>query len=338
MLSYEDVARAIKSRSLATAYLLSGEESHFIDKLGELFVGLIPEEERDFNLSLFYGNDRELTLSSIISEAMRFPMMGERLVVIVKDAQQLRGIEDIAPYLPRLPETSCLVLLYRKKVDKRRALYKAFEALGTHYESQPLPEGKLPSFIQSSGRARRLDIPMPVAQLIAEHTGNDLEKILSEIDKLSIVLGETGQTVTPELVEEHIGISKEYNNFELKDAIIRRDAPRAFKIAYHFAGNERAYPIQATLPLLFGYFAQLMAVYYLPDRSDVGIARGLGLSPYIAKELALGARHYSAKEVFGIIRQIRLADAASKGVDSGLSGGEILKELIAYILPPHASQ
>lgn len=331
MLTYEDIARAIKEQSLAPAYLLSGEEPLFIDKLCDAFLTLIPEEEQEFNLSVLYGNDKELTVGAIVNEMMRFPMLLGRILVLVKDAQQVKGIEELAPYLERLPDSTCLVLAYRKKVDKRKALYKAFDALGTYYESTPLPEGRIPSFIQSSAKVKRLEVSTQVAHLIAEHTGNDLEKILGELDKLSLVLGATGGEVTASLVEEHIGISKEYNNFELKDAVVRRDAGKAFKIAYYFASNERANPIQATLPLLFNFFAQLLAVYYLPDRSEGNISRQLSISPYVAKELALGAQRYTAGGVFSIIRQIRLADAASKGVDSNLSGGEILKELLVFI-------
>lgn len=333
MLTYEDIARAIRARSTSPAYLLWGEEPLFVDKLADAFAhGLIPEGERELNQTILNGNDRDTDVAAIISEAMRFPMMGDKLLVLVREAQQVRDLEQLAPYIGQLPASTCLVLCYKKKVDKRLALYKAFEALGTLYESSRIADTRVPDFIIKSFAARHLQIDAHTAHVMADHTGNDLEKILSEVDKLSIVLGERGGVVTPELVEAHIGISKEYNNSELLKALILRDAPRAYRIAYYFAANERAYPIQATLPILFGYFSQLMGVYYLPEISERSVASQLGIAPYRARDYITGARHYAAGKVFQIIRQIRLADASSKGVDSSLSGGEILKELIAFIL------
>ncbi len=333
MLSYEDVARQIQSHQLQRAYLLWGEEPLFVDKLADLFAGhVVAPEERDLNQTILYGHDKEITPQLIASEAMRFPMMGSRVLVVVREAQQVRNLEAIAPYISQLPETTCLVLCYKKKIDKRKALYKAFEALGTHYESARLSDSKVPDFITRSLAARRMQIAPRTAMLMAEHTGSDLEKILGEIEKLSIVLGERGGEVTPELIETHIGISREYNNFELLDALIERDASKAFRIAQFFASNERSYPIQMTLPLLFNYFSQLMAVYYLQDKSDRGISAQLGIAPFVARSYARGVQKYSATAVFGIVRQIRLADASSKGIEANLSGGEILRQLLAYIL------
>lgn len=334
MLTYEQVVQAITAGKPNSAYLLWGEEPLFIDRLAELFATrVVPDSERDLNQTILYGNDKDVDVATIISEALRFPMMGERILVLVRDAHQVRGIEGIAPYLPKLPETTCLVLCYKKKVDKRRQLYAAFDKLGSVYESQHIRDAQVPSFITSSLSARHVQIDQHTAQLMAEHTGNDLEKILGEVDKLSIVLGERGGTVTPELIEEYIGISKEYNNFELLNALIQRDAPRAFRIAHYFAANEKNFPIQMTLPILFRYFSLLMGVYYAPDRSERGVAAQLGLpSPYAARDYIAGAQRYTASGVFSIIRQLRMADAASKGVDANIPSGEILRELVASIL------
>lgn len=333
MLSYEEIARQIQSNQLHRAYLLWGEEPLFIDKLSDLFVDrIVSHQEQDLNQTILYGHDKEVTTQLIISEAMRFPMLGDRVLVVVREAQQIRNIEAIAPYMSQLPETTCLVLCYKKKIDKRKALYKVFEVLGSHYESTRLSDSKVPDFIVRSLAAKGMQISPRTAMLMSEHTGNDLEKILGEIDKLSIIMREEGGEVTPELIEEHIGISKEYNNFELLDALIDRDAPKVFRIAKYFAANERTYPIQMTLPLLFNYFAQLMAVYYLQDKSERGISTQLGLSPFVARSYARGVQRYSATAVFGIVRQIRMADASSKGIEANTSGGEILRELLAYIL------
>lgn len=333
MLTYEDIVKEIQTHQTRSAYLLWGEEPLFVDKLAEQFsTTLIKPEERDLNQSILYGHDKEVTLSVIVSEAMRYPMMGERVLVLVREAQQVKDIEDLAPYLTQLPSSTCLVLCYKKKIDKRKGLYKAFDALGSHYESLRIRDTQIPDFIVKSFRAKRMNIDVRTAQVMADHTGNDLEKILSEVDKLSIVLGASGGMVTPELVEEHIGISREFNTFELMNALAERQAEPSFRIANYFAANERTYPIQMILPILFNFFSHLMAVYYLPDRSERTIASQLGVSPYVARSYAQAGGKYSASSVFGIIRQIRMADAFSKGIDSNLPGGEILRELVAYIL------
>lgn len=332
MLTYDTIAGEIASHALRSAYLLSGEEPYFIDKLTDLFMGLVPEEEQDFNLTVLYGNERTTDLATITSDAMRFPMMGERHVVIIKEAHQVGDLDKIAMLLPDLPETTCLVLAYKRKADKRKGLYKAFDTLDAVYESNPISERDVPRFITTALRAKQLEIDAYTAQLMAEHTGGDLEKIMGEVEKLSIILGGRGAKVTAEIIEEHIGISREYNNFELLRALIHRDVAKAYRIAYHFAGNERNYPIQMTLPILFNYFSQLMGAYYLPQKDERSLATNLGISPYMARDYAEGMRMYTATQTYAIIRQIRLADAYSKGVDSYLSGGEILKELVSYIL------
>ncbi|KGN83693.1 DNA polymerase III subunit delta [Porphyromonas sp. COT-290 OH860] len=331
MPTYEDIVRKIKKKSLASAYMLWGEEPLFIDKLAEVFASeLIPEDERDFNLSVLYGHD--VAAKDIISEAMRFPLMGQKHLVLVREAQMIKDLEQVAPYIPSLPDTTCLVLCYKKKADKRRALYKALEAIDGLYESSKIYDSKIPDFIIKSFSAVGLNIEPRTAYIMADHTGNDLEKILSEVDKLSIALsGASSRLVTPELIERHIGISKEYNNFELLRAVVERDAAKAFKVAYYFAANEKNYPIQTTLPVLFNYFSTLMAVYYLPQINERSVGELLKVGSFQVRDYLTGARLYSSGAVFEIIRRIRLADAASKGVDASLSSGEILKELLGFI-------
>lgn len=334
MLNYDVIAREISAKQLRPAYLLSGEEFYFIDKLVDLFLQrVIPIDEQDFNLTVLYGNDPSTDLAQVIADAMRFPMMGEKHLVLVKEAQQIKDIERIGSILPELPESTCLVLAYKKKVDKRKALYKGFVAMGEAIlESNPISEREVPRFITACFAEKKLEIDAHTALVMSEHTGNDLEKIMREVEKLSIILGESGAKVTPELIEEHIGISKEYNNFELLNALVHKNATKAYKIAYHFASNEKSYPIQMTLPVLFNFFSLLMGAYYLPQKDERSLAQGLGIAPYMTRDYATAMQYYNAGQVFRIIRKIRLADAYSKGVDANLSGGEILKELISYIL------
>lgn len=331
MPSYDDIARSIKSKRPQRVYALWGEEPLFIDKLAELFTSqLIPEDERDFNQSVLYGN--EVLARDIATDAMRFPMLGERQLVLVREAQQVKDLESLAPYLSQLPETSCLVLCYKKKLDKRKSLYKTLESLDALYESSRIYDSKIPDFIIKSFSAEGLSIDPRTASIMAEHTGNDLEKILGEITKLSIALSGKSRVVTADHIEEYIGVSKEYNNFELLRAIIERDAPRAYRIGYYFAANERNYPIQMTLAVLYNFFSGLMAVYYMPGAGDKAIADALRVSPYAARDYIVASRAYSSLATYNIIHQIRLTDAASKGVGSSAPSGELLKELISYIL------
>lgn len=329
MLTYDIIAQEIKDSNLRPAYLLSGDEPYFIDKLTDLFLQVIPEDEQDFNLTVLYGNDRDTTVALIASDMMRFPMLGEKQMIIVKEAQQIQDLDSLAKLLPELPPTTCLVLCYKKKADKRKALYKALA--DSTLESNSISERDVPRFITTSLSAKGLNIDAHTAALMAEHTGNNLEKISGEVEKLAIILP-TGSAVTPEAIEEHIGISKEYNNFELLRALIHRQDSQAYKIAYHFARNEKNYPIQMSISILFNYFSTLLGAYYLQQRDERGLAQGLGISPYMAKDYLAGMKSYSAGQVFQIIRQIRLADAFSKGVDANIPSGEILKQLISSIL------
>lgn len=329
--TYEDIVTSIKKKRLRSIYLLCGEEPLFIDKLSELFTtSLIPEAERELNQMILYG--AEVDVRNIAVEAMRFPMIGDRLLVLVREAHQVRELDKLAPYLEGLPESTTLVLCYKKKVDKRKALYKMIDQVGMIYESQRLYDSKVPDFIVKSFAVESLSIDPRSAYMMSEHTGNDLEKILLEVKKVAIALGRTTRVVTPEIIEKYIGISKEYNSFELLRTLVERDAIRAQRIVHYIAANHKLYPIQMTLSLLYNYFSSLMAVHYLPQINEKTVAEALRLSPYQTKDYILGGQNYSATSVFAIIRQIRLCDAASKGVDSSSSDGDILRELVSFIL------
>lgn len=330
MLTQQDILGALKQGRPASVYLLAGDEPLFIDQIASFATKhVIPEEEQDFNLSVLYGAD--VSARDIMQEALRFPMMGSRVLVLVREAQQVKDLDKIADHLDQLPETTCLILCHKKKADKRKALYKQIEARGGFFESSKIADHKIPDFIIKSFSARRLTIDPRTAQVMADATGNDLEKILGEIDKIAIALGERRSSVTPEDIEQYVGISKEFNNFEFLAALIRRDAPKAYRIAFYFAANERTHPIQMTLALLFGFFANLMAVHYIPHPDERSIAAQLKISPYAARDYDLARRHYSPAQTFAIIRHLRLIDAYSKGVDANLSSSELFSELVSRI-------
>ena len=326
MPTYDDIIRALKQRRPQRVYLLTGDEPLFIDQIASFATShLIPEEEQDFNQTILYGGD--VSARDILLEALRFPMMGSQVLVLVREAQQVRDLDQLAPHLSELPESTCLILCYKKKADKRKALYKSASALDAVYESPRMYDSKIPDFIIKSFAARQLSI-----DLMADATGNDLEKILQEIDKIAIATSGKTRTITPELIEYYVGISKEYNNFELLSALLRRDAGRAYRIAFYFAANERNHPIQMTLSTLFGFFSNLMAVYYLPNPQEQSIATLLGVQAFVARDYDLARRNYSAAQTFAIIHHLRLVDAYSKGVDASIPSSELYSELISRIL------
>ena len=325
MPTYDDIIRALKQRRPQRVYLLTGDEPLFIDQLASFATShLIPEEEQDFNQTILYGGD--VSARDILLEALRFPMMGSQVLVLVREAQQVRDLDQLAPHL------SELTLCYKKKADKRKALYQSASALDAVYESPRMYDSKIPDFIIKSFAARQLSIDPRTAHLMADATGNDLEKILQEIDKIAIATSGKTRTITPELIEYYVGISKEYNNFELLSALLRRDAGRAYRIAFYFAANERNHPIQMTLSTLFGFFSNLMAVYYLPNPQEQSIAALLGVQAFVARDYDLARRNYSAAQTFAIIHHLRLVDAYSKGVDASIPSSELYSELISRIL------
>lgn len=332
MPTYDEIIRSLKQRKPQRVYLLAGDEPLFIDQIASFAAKeLIPSEEQDFNQSILYG--AEVNARTILLEALRFPMMGSQVLVLVREAQQVRDLDTLAAHLDELPESTCLILCYKKKADKRKALYKAISERGGVFESTKMYDSKIPDFIIKSFAARQLDIDPRTAHLMADSTGNDLEKILNEVEKIALALSEKGaRTVTPEVIEYYIGVSKEYNNFELLTALIRRDAARAYRIALYFASDERNHPIQMTLSTLFGFFSNLMAVYYIAQPNERSIASLLGVQPFVARDYDLARRGYSAAQTFAIIHQIRLIDAYSKGVDANIPTSQLYSELVSRIL------
>lgn len=332
MPTYDEIIRSLKQRKPQRVYLLAGDEPLFIDQIASFAAKeLIPAEEQDFNQSILYG--AEVNARTILLEALRFPMMGSQVLVLVREAQQVRDLDTLAAHLDELPESTCLILCYKKKADKRKALYKAISEQGGVFESTKMYDSKIPDFIIKSFAARQLDIDPRTAHLMADSTGNDLEKILNEVEKIALALSEKGtRTVTPEVIEYYIGVSKEYNNFELLTALIRRDAARAYRIALYFASDERNHPIQMTLSTLFGFFSNLMAVYYIAHPNERSIASLLGVQPFVARDYDLARRGYSAAQTFAIIHQIRLIDAYSKGVDANIPTSQLYSELASRIL------
>lgn len=333
--TFEEICRQIQAKKFAPLYILMGEEPFFMDQITDLLLeNVLEESERDFNQIILYGADTDA--STVLNAARRFPMMSKYQLVIVKEAQQIRDIELLAHYAKSPLLSTILVINYKyKTLDRRKALAASCEKNGILFESKKIPEYKLPAFITSLMQQRGIAVDIKAAQMLSDFLGNDLNRLSKELDKLSLVMPEKGpKRVTPELVEHNIGISKEYNNFELLKALATKDILKANRIIQYFEKNPKNNPIQVTLPVLFNYFSNLLICYYSKDRTEAGLMATLGLrNTFQVKDYLTGLRNYSAMTVFNLISQIRNTDARSKGIENtSATDADLLKELLYKIL------
>ncbi len=323
----------IKNKHLKPIYFLMGEEPYYIDKISDFIEKtILTEEERGFNQMILYG--RDISVEDIISNAKRYPMMAEYQVVIVKEAQDLsRTIEKLSSYAENPQPTTILVVNYKyKKIDKRKSLYKSLKKTGVIYESKKLYENQVADWIRRVLSPKGYSITPKAAQMLVEFLGTDLSKINNELEKLQIILPSNSQ-ITPDVIEENIGISKDYNNFELRKAIGDKDAIKAHKIVNYFAENPKDNPMVVTVSLLFNFFSQLLHFHGLKDRSPRSVASALRINPYFVNEYVSAARNYPMRKVSGIVSVLRDFDVKSKGVGANsVPQGDLLKELLVRIL------
>lgn len=332
---FEDICRDIVAKKFAPVYILMGEEPFFMDRITELLIAhVLDDSERDFNQIILYGADADA--AQIINAARRFPMMSKYQLVVVREAQQVRDIEVLSAYVKNPLQSTVLVLNYKyKTLDRRKTLAAATEKAGILFESKKIPDYKMAGFITSFLQQRSIGIDGKASQMLSDFLGNDLNRLNKELDKLALIMPENGpKRVTPEMIERNIGISKEYNNFELIKAISERDILKANRIAQYFEKNPKNHPIQMTLPVIFNYFSNLLICYYTKDRSEAGLMSALGLRvAFQTRDYLQGMRNYPAMKVFNLIGDIRNTDARSKGVEnSSVSDAELLKELLYKIL------
>lgn len=333
--SFDEICRDILAKKFSPIYILMGDEPFFMDKITELLMeNVLEESEKDFNQIIMYGADTDAV--SIINASRRFPMMSKYQLIVVREAQLIRDIEILSSYAKNPLMSTILVINYKyKNLDRRKTLAAVVEKTGVLFEAKKIPDYKIPGFITSLLEQRSISIDNKAAQMLSDFLGNDLSRLSKELDKLTLMLPEkASKRVTPELVEQNIGISKEYNNFELIKAIASRDILKANRIIRYFEKNPKSNPIQMTLPVLFNYFSNLLICYYSKDRSEAGLMATLGLrGSFQVKDYLLGMRNFSAMKIFNLISDIRTADARSKGVENtSITDSEILKELLYKIL------
>ncbi len=322
----------IKQGNLKPIYFLMGEEPYYIDKISSFIEDtVLDDSEKGFNQVVMYG--RDVSVDEIVSSAKRFPMMAEHQVIIVKEAQDLsRTVEKLETYATNPQPSTILVVNYKyKKLDKRKKVYKAIAKNGLIFESKKLYENQVGDWIAKVLKGKKFVIEPKAAQMLVEFLGTDLSKISNELDKLTSVLTE-GTIINPTHVEENIGISKDFNNFELRKAVGNKDVVKANRIINYFSQNPKNNPLVMTISLLNSFFTQLLSYHGLRDKSKASVARTLGVNPYFVDDYVNAARNYPMRKVSQIIGLLRDADVKSKGVGANLSQADILKELLFKIM------
>lgn len=329
----KQIVGAIDQGNISPIYLLTGEEPYYIDRIAEYIEkNVLSEEERGFNQMVLYGKD--VSVDDIVSNAKRYPMMAERQVVIVKEAQHLsRTIENLNAYAEHPQPTTVLVLCYKyNKFDKRKKVYKSIKKNGVCFESKKLYENQVSDWIRRVLQGKGYQISHKAAILLTEFLGTDLSKINNELEKLQLILPKEKE-ITPMDIEEHIGISKDYNNFELKKAIGERNVLKATRILNYFANNPKDNPFVVTVTLLNTFFTQLLKYHGMNDHNPKNVAKVLGVNPYFVKEYQVAARNYPMRKVSQIVSSLRELDLKGKGVGaSNVPQGDLLKELLVKLL------
>jgi DNA polymerase-3 subunit delta len=324
--TYEEIISDLKNRIFKPVYFLAGEEPYYIDLITSYIEeNVLPESEKAFNQIILYGEDTNIP--AVIDTARRFPMMSSHQVIIVKEAQSLKKPDDLILYLEKPLLSTILVFCYKyKSLDKRTKLYRTLETNGAYFDSPKIRDYLIPGWIERYLMTKGIKTDPSAGAMLTEYLGTDLHKIVNELDKLIITLPPDKPVITTNLIEENIGISKDYNNFELQKAIGEKNVLKANMIVYHFANNLKDNPITLTIASLFGYFSKLLTYHYLTDKSKNNVAAMLKVNPYFVKDYENAASKYNVARTVQIISILRTYDMKSKGFgDAGTDHGDLLK-------------
>ena len=326
------IVNDINNGNIKPIYFLMGEEPYYIDKLSDYIEqNVLAEEEKGFNQTVLYG--RDVTIEDIVATAKRYPMMAERQVVIVKEAQDLtRTIDKLESYVENPMLSTVLVFCYKyKTLDKRKKMTKLIDKVGVVYESKKLYDNQVGDWIKRVLSGKNYSIEPKANAMLVEFLGTDLSKINNELEKLQIILPK-GSTITPKHIEENIGFSKDFNNFELLNALGSRNQLKAFQIVQYFSDNQKANPLVVTTSTIFGFFIKILKYHGLKDRNPKNVASVLGVSPYFLKDYDLALKNYPMKKVSQIVTALRDIDVKSKGVGANsLSQSDLLSEMLYKI-------
>jgi len=331
--TYQEIFSDLKKRIFKPVYFLAGDEPYYIDLIiNYIENNILPEAEKAFNQIIVYGDDTNI--ASIIDTARRFPMMSSHQVVIVKEAQSLKKIEDLTLYLEKPLSSTILVFSYKyKTIDKRTKLFKALESKAVYFESPRIRDYLISGWIERYLMTKGIKTDPNASAMLTEYLGTDLHKIVNELDKLIITLPPEKPVITISLIEKNIGISKDYNNFELQKAIGEKKVLKANMIINYFANNPKDNPITLSIASLFGYFSKLLTYHYLTDKSKNNVAAALKVNPYFVKDYENSAAKYNVSKTVQVISLLRTFDMKAKGYgDPGTEPGDLLKELVFKIL------
>lgn len=332
-----ELLKSIKKDSIKSLYFLHGEESFNIEQIADKIQSLaIPVHEKGFNEFVLFG--KELTVGALLNYARRFPMMADRQLIIVKDANQIQGLDQkenqkmLEDYALSPLASTILVLCFNNAQDERKTWVKAFAKNGVLQNFKKLYDNQLPEFVSGYCHSNGVKISMKAIQLLVEHIGNDLKRLTSEIDKVVLNV-KLGEGIDADVIQKYVGISKEYNVFELQKALIMRDVVKANQIVIYFGNNPKDNPIQPILIILYNFFSKVLLVHASTDKSESGIASLLKVNSFFAKDYINASRNYSLSKLAFVIHVLKIADLKSKGVDAGEENeGDILKKLIFEIL------
>ena len=330
-MTFEQILADIHQKKYAPIYFLMGEEPYFIDVISDTIEEeVLDETEKAFNQIVLYG--RDVDIDTVATHAKSFSMMGGYMVVIVKEAQDLKNIEDFEKYLDVIPQTTILVFDYKyKKLDKRRALAKKIDKIGVLFESKKLYDRDIPGWIQGYMAEKGYSITPKATQMLTDFLGTDLHKVRNELDKLIVALPKQ-RKIDDADVERNIGISKDFNVFELQNAIGHRDVMKAMQIVQHF-GESKDNPLFLTAITLYGYFTKILKVHYASDQSQNALASALGVNPFFIRDYQVAARNFSISDCVKCIAVLREFDLKSKGYNVGETlEKDLYREMIFKLL------
>lgn len=330
--SFEEIMHDLKNKIYYPVYFLYGEEAYFIDVISDYIeANVLDDMEKEFNQTIVYGKDTNVP--TLISYARRYPMMANYQVIIVKEAQDLDKIEELNGYVENPLNSTLLVLCYKyEKIDGRKAFYKTVQKAGILFDSPRLYDDRIPDWIKSYVSSKKYSITPKASLLLTEFLGNDLSKIVNEIGKL-IINVPPGSEITEDYIEKNIGISKDFNVFELQRALGKKDVLKSNQIIQHFAANPRENPLVKVIPILYNYFSKVLIYHSLPDKSKFNAASALSVSPFFLQDYQVAAKNYSVGKVAQVISTLRTYDGKAKGVDNAsTTDGELMKEMVYLIL------
>jgi DNA polymerase-3 subunit delta len=326
------ITNDIKNGLIKPIYFLMGEEPYYIDKLTEFIENnILTEDEKDFNQLIMYG--RDVSIEDIVGAAKRYPMMAERQVIVVREAQELiKTIDKLVSYAENPQPTTVLVFAYKyKTLDKRKSLVKIIQKNGLLFESKTMYENQVGTWISKILKGKGYQIEPKATAMLVEFLGTDLSRINNELEKLQIILPK-GTTISPSHIEENIGFSKDFNVFEFRKAIGERNQLQAYRIADHFAQNRKEYPMVLTTGMVFSFFSSLLQYHGLKDKSVGNVSRILKVNPYFVKDYDVALKNYPMRKVSGIVSTLREVDIRSKGVGANqLHESDLLKEMLVKI-------